>query len=99
MPETGPDGIQVELIYALPDAAHRFVVSLAAGSCVGDAIRACAGLNAIAALAGRPLNVGIFGRACELGDPVRHGDRIEIYRDLLADPKLARRRRAAGQAD
>jgi len=99
MPESGPGTIQVEVIYALPDTVHRFKVSLAAGSSVGDAIRGCAGLEAIAALAGRPLKIGIFGQACELWDPVRPGDRIEIYRDLLADPKQARRRRAAGQAD
>lgn len=38
--------------------------------------------------------VGIFGEIAALGDPVRDGDRIEIYRPLLMDPKEVRRKRA-----
>lgn len=38
--------------------------------------------------------VGVFGELAVLGDLVHDGDRIEIYRPLLADPKEARRRRA-----
>lgn len=41
--------------------------------------------------------VGIFNKICALGDPVTAGDRVEVYRPLLADPKEARRRRAAGR--
>lgn len=42
--------------------------------------------------------VGIFGRLAKLTDIVQEGDRIEIYRPLLADPKEIRRKRAAEQA-
>ncbi len=38
--------------------------------------------------------VGRFGEIVRLTDPVRDGDRIEIYRTLQADPKAARRARA-----
>ncbi len=38
--------------------------------------------------------VGIFSKKKELQDVVQDGDRIEIYRPLLVDPKEARRRRA-----
>jgi len=37
--------------------------------------------------------VGIFGRRVELDAPLRDGDRVEIYRPLVADPREARRRR------
>jgi putative ubiquitin-RnfH superfamily antitoxin RatB of RatAB toxin-antitoxin module len=37
--------------------------------------------------------VGVFGRLRDLRDTVAAGDRVEIYRALLADPKEARRRR------
>lgn len=37
--------------------------------------------------------VGIFSKLKNLSDGLRHGDRIEIYRSLLADPKDARRQR------
>jgi len=42
--------------------------------------------------------VGVYGKPCALDDPVRDGDRVEIYRPLRADPKQARRRRAGGAA-
>lgn len=38
--------------------------------------------------------VGIFGRLVSLESLVEDGDRIEIYRILKKDPKLARRERA-----
>ncbi len=38
--------------------------------------------------------VGIFGQLKKLTDKVENGDRIEIYRSLLIDPKEARRKRA-----
>ena len=38
--------------------------------------------------------LGIFGRVVAPDTPLRDGDRVEIYRPLIADPKLARRTRA-----
>ena len=37
--------------------------------------------------------LGIWGRRCQAQQPVREGDRIEIYRPLRVDPKVARRER------
>ncbi len=39
--------------------------------------------------------VGIFGRITTLDQVLEEGDRVEIYRPLIADPKEARKRRAA----
>ncbi len=39
--------------------------------------------------------VGIFSQVCALEKPLTAGDRVEIYRPLLCDPKQARRERAA----
>jgi len=39
--------------------------------------------------------VGVFGKVRELDYVLKQGDRVEIYRPLIADPKEARRRRAA----
>lgn len=38
--------------------------------------------------------VGLFGKITKLDAPVNEGDRIEIYRQITADPKLVKRRRA-----
>ena len=46
----------------------------------------------------RENKVGIYSRPAKLNDQLKDGDRIEIYRPLLADPKEIRRKRAAEQA-
>jgi len=38
--------------------------------------------------------VGVFGKAAKLDACLRAGDRVEIYRPLIADPKEARKKRA-----
>jgi putative ubiquitin-RnfH superfamily antitoxin RatB of RatAB toxin-antitoxin module len=39
--------------------------------------------------------VGVFGKAAKLDSLLGDGDRVEIYRPLIADPKEARKKRAA----
>ena len=39
--------------------------------------------------------IGIFGKAAKLDAELADGDRVEIYRPLIADPKEARKKRAA----
>ena len=41
------------------------------------------------------INRGIFGKLTKLDTPLRHLDRVEIYRPLIADPKEVRKQRAA----
>lgn len=43
--------------------------------------------------------VGIFGKLVKLDGSVRDGDRIEIYRGIIADPKTVRRRRIGDDED
>jgi putative ubiquitin-RnfH superfamily antitoxin RatB of RatAB toxin-antitoxin module len=40
-----------------------------------------------------PADLGIWGRRCAAHQAVREGDRIEVYRPLVVDPKVARRER------
>lgn len=70
--------------------ARELAVDLAAGATLADALRA-AGVAA-----GTASDVGIWGRAATLATPLREGDRVELYRPLVVDPKEARRRRAKG---
>lgn len=49
------------------------------------------GLHNVASLEGR---LGIFGKIVPLNTVLHSGDRIEMYRDLVIDPKEARRGRA-----
>ncbi len=43
--------------------------------------------------------IGIFGKLAKLDDPVKDGDRVEIYRPITADPKAAKRKRAPRPTD
>lgn len=83
--------IAVEVVVALPDAQPIVRVELDQGATVEQAIRA-SGL--LAEMPG-DLRCGVFGRLRNPGDVLFDGDRVEIYRALLADPKAARRARAA----
>ncbi len=47
----------------------------------------------------RSLDLGVFGRRMDSETPVRPGDRVEIYRPLLVDPKESRRSRARAQSE
>ncbi|MGY6772948.1 RnfH family protein [Gallibacterium anatis] len=90
--------INVEIAYALPD--HHFLkkIQVTAGSNLQAAILQSGVLQIYHDIDLRNNKVGIFGRLAKLTDIIQEGDRIEIYRPLLADPKEIRRKRAAEQA-
>ncbi len=86
--------IDVEVVYALPERQYLRRVRLAPGSTLEQAIQA-SGILAIRHDIDLGKNkVGIFSRPAKLSDGVNDGDRVEIYRPLLIDPKELRRQRA-----
>lgn len=86
--------IQVEVAYARPDQQKIVAVTLLQGSTVMDAIKASQILAAFPEIDIESQGVGIFGRQRPVDHVIRDGDRIEIYRPLLADPRDARRERS-----
>lgn len=72
-------------------------VDLAHGATLADALAACRGVGGFAAQWDDDAGVGIWGRKAPLEQPLRAGDRVEIYRALRVDPKLARRERFDAQ--
>lgn len=82
----------VEVVLAQPGGMLLKRLRLQAGSTVADAI-AAADLGEDEGPAD-PQRLGIFGRRVPPEHPLRDGDRVEVYRGLLVDPKEARRRRA-----
>ncbi|KQN54842.1 RnfH family protein [Erwinia sp. E602] len=88
-----PD-IAVEVVYALPEKQYLYSVKVAEGSSVEQAIIASGLLDLRSDIDLQQNKVGIFSRPVKLQDEVQSGDRIEIYRPLLADPKELRRQRA-----
>lgn len=85
--------VRVTVVWATSEAAQVVAVVVAGGSTVRTALEA-SGLSDILGFDVTAGPVGIFGRVCGLDEVVSEGDRIEIYRPLAMDPKLARQRRA-----
>jgi uncharacterized protein len=88
------DEIDVAVVYATPTRQFAKTLSLPAGSSVEQAIRASGLLEELPELDLAHQRVGVFGEPVQLDDCLQGGERVEIYRPLLADPKEARRRRA-----
>jgi len=93
-----PD-IQVEVAYALPEKQYVRPVRLAEGSTVEQAIIASGLLALRPDIDLKKNKVGIYSRPVKLSDKVNDGDRVEIYRPLIADPKELRRQRAERSAN
>jgi uncharacterized protein len=90
--------MRVEIVYAQPQRSISKSLLLSPGATVADALAAAAldqdflGVD----LANSP--VGVFGKVARRDVPLNDGDRIEIYRPLQEEPKLARRKRASRKA-
>ena len=95
MNDGGP-WIDVEVACAFPDWQEIIRLRVPPGTTVAAAIDRSGLAERYPELAVDDAHVGIFGKACKLVTPVVAGDRVEIYRDLVADPKEVRRRRAEG---
>lgn len=87
--------INVTIAYCSLSAAHVIDVRVPLGSTIAEAIRHSRILERCPEIDLAVNRVGIHNKLREPGTQVRDGDRIEIYRPLIADPKTARRRRAA----
>ena len=92
-----PELIEISVAWAGTDRVHLIQLKVVPGTTVEQALRASRILEICPEIDLRSHRVGIFNKVCALDDKVARGDRVEIYRPLLADPKEARRSRAAGR--
>lgn len=88
--------MHVEVVYALPQQQHRVHLELTEGAVVADALIAVARMEPFRSLPLETLTLAVYGDIVQRNQVLNPGDRVEILRPLLVDPKEARRRRAAG---
>ncbi len=88
------NNISVELIYIKPGSQNRLTLKLPQGSNISQAINRSGLLRHFPEIDLSINKVGIFSKIQPVDTLLNEGDRIEIYRPLVADPKEARRRRA-----
>lgn len=86
--------IKVEVVYAYPEKYFLKKMELDQPLTIQNVIVQSGVLEKYKEIDLRENKVGIFSRPAKLTDTVENGDRIEIYRPLIADPKEMRRKRA-----
>ncbi len=87
--------IGVEVVYALPGRQTLLKVAVPAGATVSRALADSGILALHPEIDPAALRVGVFGQFVELDHALDPGDRVEIYRPLVADPKESRHARVA----
>jgi len=87
--------IHIEVAYAKPDKQVIVALDLPCETIVEQAIEISGLLKKFKEIELGKNKVGIFSKPCTLKTKLREGDRVEIYRPLIADPKKIRKQRAA----
>jgi len=83
------DCLTVSVVWASPDQVSSVSLVVPVGTQVGLALELSGLLHKY-----QPAGLAVFGQRCELTRILSDGDRIELCRPLIVEPKAARRRRA-----
>ncbi len=94
------DKIQIEVAYATPDKQLILSLHVAVGTTVYQAAELSGIVNEFPEIQLSEVKMGLFGKGVRnpQEEVLREMDRVEIYRPLTIDPKVARANRAATAA-
>lgn len=95
MADDNPATIRVEVAYARPEEQTIISVEIPEGATLEQAIVRSRIQERFPEIQIQIAKVGVFGKLGKLSTTLRAGDRVEIYRPLIADPKEVRKKRAA----
>src|SRR5688572_26560528 len=87
-------GLRIEIVYALAGEQVLVEMEVQEGTTVWQAIERSGILQRFPEIDPVRTPIGVFGRVTAHDTGLKDGDRVEIYRPLLADPKEGRRKRA-----
>lgn len=87
--------LDIEVAYATPEQQIIIALQVPENTTLASAIAASGLLARFPDIDVKRNALGIFGKICSSDQLLKTGDRVEIYRPLLRDPKEARRQRAA----
>jgi uncharacterized protein len=87
--------MRIEIVYAEPQRSVVKSFSVPQGAVIADALREAAADQDFLGIDLSGSALGIFGKLAQRDQPLKDGDRIEIYRPLTEEPKLARRKRVS----
>ncbi|HHJ13838.1 MAG TPA: RnfH family protein [Gammaproteobacteria bacterium] len=89
------DTIPVEVAYARPDEQRVIQLEVPEGTSAIQAVELSGIRQFFPEIPAEGIKLGIFGKLKKPEQVLAAGDRVEIYRPLIADPKEVRRKRAA----
>lgn len=89
------DTLEVEVAYARPERQLILKVEVPAGTTAIEAVRLSGVEEQFPEIDLATNRLGVFGKLCKADRVLNAGDRVEIYRPLLVDPRTARRELAA----
>lgn len=89
------DVITVEVAYARPDEQRIVELQVPPGTSARDAIEKSGIGEYFPEIDLGNVKLGIFGKVAKPDTALQPGDRVEIYRPLIADPKEQRKKKAA----
>jgi putative ubiquitin-RnfH superfamily antitoxin RatB of RatAB toxin-antitoxin module len=87
--------IEIEVVYGLPHKQVLLPLSVPVNTSIEECIILSGIVKHFPEIDPTNATVGIFSRPEKLDSIIKAGDRIEIYRPLIADPKEMRKLRAA----
>ena len=90
-----PGTLAVEVVFAIADHQELVAVKVPVGTTAGEAVKQSGIANLFPDQDLSECQLGIRGRPVGYDRQLKAGDRIEIYRTLLIDPREARRQLAA----
>ena len=89
--------ISVLVVMALPGKSLSVSLSLEENADVASAVAIAEKDPVFSEVKFKECAIGIYGELCELSQKLSDGDRIELYRPIMEDPKEKRRKRAINQ--
>jgi len=89
------DNTMIEIAYATPEKQKIIECEITQGTSPREAIKQSRIADYFPEIDLDNCDLGVFGKAVAPNYELVDGDRIEIYRPLIADPKEVRRQRAA----
>lgn len=88
--------MKVGIAYALPHRQTWFNIELPDGATIKDAIERSGILKQFPEINLEKQKVGVFGKLSKLDTVLNDGDRVEIYRPIICDPKTVPRKSKGG---
>lgn len=90
--------IRITLVHSpAPREVHERFLDVSEGTTLDQALALSGWLERFPGLSDPAMVTGLWGRKAARETELRDGDRVEIYRGLRVDPKVARRERFVGQ--